>query len=251
MTTFGAYFDTAGTENDQWVIATAGVVATTEKWSRFEKGWARVLQKHGVTQFHMKDFAHSRGEFTAWRGDNDRRTTFVSSLIQEIKRGVNKSFVMAVDLSRFREIDRRFEVTEAFGGPYALAQPGCLILAWAWLFEKKDGMTKVASFVERGDTGIGTFRRVLKERRIPEPVFIPKVEANGGKIWLPLQAADLIAYEYRKSFEKAATLGQMPYLEDQRRSLQGIVLTLPVDARILTDESIVEFCDKHVPLRSA
>src|ERR1044071_580362 len=94
MALFNAYFDTGGTENDQdrTVLITFGVVATVEKWTRFDRRWKAALAREGVAELHMRLFAHSRGEFAAWKGDEERRKHFLATLTSEAKRGLNKAF---------------------------------------------------------------------------------------------------------------------------------------------------------------
>jgi hypothetical protein len=249
MALFHAYFDSSGTERDEWIIVTAGVVATEQKWSRFEQRWGAVLAKEGVTQFHMQEFAHAKGEFASWKGDEPRRAAFLAALVREVKRGVNKSFIHGVVLPDYRELDRQYQLTETVGGPYSLSQFGCLYVAYRWLMAKKNPHDRAATFVERGDTGIPGFRRYLKSQHLPEPAFIPKVEPNSGKIWVPLQAADLIAYEFRRLYDRRARDGREPPLESCRGVLQAISRMLPLRTMIYRGPGLGRLCADTVPPR--
>src|SRR6266699_697635 len=71
MALFHSYGDTSGTQSsrDGKTLVTVGVVATDKKWERFDKRWTLAMREFGVTELHMKDFAHSVGQYKNWKGD--------------------------------------------------------------------------------------------------------------------------------------------------------------------------------------
>jgi hypothetical protein len=58
--------DAHGLEPGSSVVAAAGFVMLGERRTDFERDWLVALQKNGVREFHMKDFAHRHGEFEGW-----------------------------------------------------------------------------------------------------------------------------------------------------------------------------------------
>jgi hypothetical protein len=64
-----------------------------EQWLFFEKDWKEVLARYGVSSLHMKEFAHSRGEFCSWKDNKIKRQSFLSLLIATIRARVHHSFV--------------------------------------------------------------------------------------------------------------------------------------------------------------
>ena len=234
MVLFGNYFDTGGTQNDEWVIVTAGLVATAKKWSRFEERWQLVLEKEGVTQFHAVDFAHSQEEYTSWLGDEPRRAAFVATLIKEIKRGVNKVFLQGVVLPDYHAANQAYPVKEIFGGPYSTAQAVCLLRAWKWLIDKKGPNDRIRNLVEHGDVGQHDFRQFCKRFHLPEPAILPKLDETTEKRWLPFQACDLIAYEFRRVYEcMASRFVPGPNWRGWRKSLLAMQKLLPISEHLI------------------
>jgi len=60
---FSAYFDESGTKADTVAVVVAGFIAPAEQWIAFEHDWKRILSMFKVSSLHMRDFAHSKGEF--------------------------------------------------------------------------------------------------------------------------------------------------------------------------------------------
>ena len=78
-TEFASYYDASGSESDaQGAIMVIGLVASEAKWRKFANSWRRVLgsKRFDVPYFHMKEFAHSKGPFEKWRGDDETRKAF-------------------------------------------------------------------------------------------------------------------------------------------------------------------------------
>jgi hypothetical protein len=65
---FTIHCDVSGQRENTDVLAVAGFIAHASLWALFEKQWKKVLRKFGVSSLHMKDFAHSTGEYKAWKG---------------------------------------------------------------------------------------------------------------------------------------------------------------------------------------
>jgi hypothetical protein len=86
-----AYFDASGTEDLQ-AMSAAGFAASEEQWAAFERDWIALLSNEGIAQFHMKEFAHSVGEFALWKEDETRR----QSTIKRIKEIVFKHQLTSV-----------------------------------------------------------------------------------------------------------------------------------------------------------
>ncbi len=78
MTVFQAFFDAAGDPDDPnvHVFGLAGWIAPEARWRRLERAWKKVCDREGVTGLHMRDFAHSIGEYAGWKDDGDRRKQF-------------------------------------------------------------------------------------------------------------------------------------------------------------------------------
>jgi hypothetical protein len=84
---FLAYIDASGSGLDPNIraISVGGFVAHEDVWAEFERRWRDVLQRFAITALHMKDYAHSKGEFAGWRDDSDRRVAFTVAIADVIR----------------------------------------------------------------------------------------------------------------------------------------------------------------------
>ncbi len=247
MVLWSCYHDTSGDENDKNVLVTAGVVANAKKWARFERSWGIVLKVFGVTQFHMKDFAHFKHDYaTGWEGDEGKRKHFIRCLVGVMKRHLNKEFITGILLDDYREVNRKYRCREEFGGPYSIAQAGSIDRATMWLARKKHPLDRVEHFIESGDVGQNDFMKLAKQVAF-EPTRLPKVDPNTGLHRLPFQAADLVAYEYRDLYDQYRGTGKIGRL---RGSLLEIRRMLPLDAAVADRAQLTKLCrDAKVPER--
>src|SRR5215831_17772262 len=81
LTKYTAYFDGSGSPADTAAVVVAGFVAPVDQWVDFERNWNECLKHFGVSALHMREFAHSRGEFSSWKGNETKRRHFLGRLI--------------------------------------------------------------------------------------------------------------------------------------------------------------------------
>ena len=82
---FTAYYDDSGTANDTLAVVVAGFVATDEQWTHFERNWNDSLRQFGISRFHMREFAHSVGEFSRFKQNKGERESFLRQPLSHIK----------------------------------------------------------------------------------------------------------------------------------------------------------------------
>lgn len=103
---FTTYCDASGQQDEKTdAIAVLGLVVRVTRWQRFEREWQGVLDDYRVPYFHMREYAHSRGPFASWKGDEERRAAFCGQLIKVTKRAINKLFACGVWLADYHEVD--------------------------------------------------------------------------------------------------------------------------------------------------
>jgi hypothetical protein len=141
----------------------------------------------------MTEFASSRGEFVAWKGDTARRKKFISDLLMCAAKHTNKTFGGALVLKDYASVDRRYLLREFAGRPYALCAHFCVKMVQKW--QRKNSVRHVEYFFEQGDDNPGDLLSLCKADGV-EPKFLTKQA-------IPFQAADLIAFRTRDGFEKA------------------------------------------------
>ena len=189
---FTAYFDDSGSPDSGTSLGVAGFVSTVEKWVEFEEAWHSILAEYKIDYFHMRQYAHSVGQFKEWKGKEGKRRTFLKRLISCLNGRVNKSFSSAVVLKEYNEVDSLYPLHEAMGYPFALCGRTCSAKINSWR-ERRKIMEQVKIVIEAGSKHAEDLARVLRRDGQPEPIF------QGKKLLGALQAADLIAWEHTKA----------------------------------------------------
>jgi hypothetical protein len=188
MAKFVGFFDGSGSPDDTVAIVVAGFVAKAEQWIEFERNWSECLRKFGVSSLHMKDFAHSRGEFSTWKEDEERRRRFLGWLIGVILTRVQHSFASAVVMDDYRRVDSRYCLSE-FAKPYALAGCTCIAKVGKWAERWLKSSDEIAYVFEDGDKDKGDLIRCTEKNFKTTPQVLGKEKTSA------FQAADLLAYE--------------------------------------------------------
>ncbi len=189
---FSSYFD-ASQDKGHRILTLGGFVSTLKKWERFEIEWKAILEKHGITYFHMTDFASSQGEFSEWKGQTEKRRVFFARLVQCIKKNTNKGFCTSLLLADYATVDREYSLSENYGPPYSFCGLASLGLLQNWARNKGLPVSKVSVFVEDGDEGVGEFRDRAKQQDC-EVTRLSKSKAHA------LAAGDLVAWKARTAF---------------------------------------------------
>lgn len=215
MAKFIAFFDESGSPAEQ-VVVVAGFVAAVEQWVEFERNWKDLLNAFNVSSLHMRQFAHSRGEFTDWVGDERKRRRFLERAVNIICTRVRHTFASAVMMDEYRKVDAEYCLSE-FSKPYALAGCTCVnkVRKWGQKYMTKDDT--IAFVFEDGADGKGQVMSSVKKEFGHTATFLKKDRH------LAFQAADLLAYEHLSANKKAQKYGiGMVGFEDLRRPLQAL-----------------------------
>src|SRR5260221_11941380 len=99
MAAFTAYFDESDTPQASVV---AGVITEVEQLSHFEREWKGLLESEHLDYFHMKEFAHSKGQFEPWNGHEARRRNFLTCLIGILQRRTRISVGVLLDRADYK-----------------------------------------------------------------------------------------------------------------------------------------------------
>jgi len=197
MAHFAAYFDESGTHGSP-ILTLAGYIATVEQWAHFAREWDEILKQESLTHFHMSKFEARQGEFRGW--DNDRRLGVQKRLIGIIKRRVNIGIFCAVNLAAYDEMVTEWR-RKPFGSPYNFCVKMCLsiISFWAQEYEREEPIAYVIEHgagynheIDKSFSAVFAREEMRKFFRLGSLTFADKKQA------LPLQAADLLAYEVWK-----------------------------------------------------
>jgi hypothetical protein len=193
-----AHCDESGTHAGSPVSVLAGFVGSTEDWISFDREWAKVLKKHGVTHVRAKQLWHRQGPFKGWtQARAGRLWADLMYVLQENKHiFASKTVLLDEDYKLFYVSDgpaRR----ERLDTRYAL----CLraLLHFHPVFHRERFTRGSMNFVlEDGHRNAGDALRVVKELR--DDPSLPWRDAIGTLTFAPkkqfgaLQAADMLAY---------------------------------------------------------
>ena len=141
MAAFTAYFDGSGSPSDTPVVTVAGFIATSGQWIEFERNWRDACSAFGVSALHMKDYAHSRGEFESWKGDNARRARFMERLVSVIRTRVRNSFASVVVVDDYVQMSSQYR---GLLKPYTLAACTCIDKVKRWAVRQHVDESKIA-----------------------------------------------------------------------------------------------------------
>ena len=163
------------------------------------------------------------------------RTRFRSRLINHIATRVRHSFCCSVPMRDYREVNAAYYVEEWLGKPYTVAAMGVhqKLQAWKDQYAPNDPLEV---FFEDGTKHKWDLRKVFEHYKVPEPIF-----KNKNKV-VPLQAADLLAWENFNAFRTGII--RAPFMD---------LLTGTVGHEkhgILTAPRLIQACETNqVPLR--
>lgn len=195
------YIDETGHSKDeqQRFVGVAGLVAPAENWEAFEHKWKQILSVFKIPYFHMKDFANRRRHYEGW--SELKRQKLLGKLLRIVATTHPFPVGAIVSLDDYRSFS--LEDRELMGDPYHFCLMGCVYLP-AWRTENDPPDVRVAivfseqsEFKSMAGLLLEDFnRKYPAAKRFDQPVF------QSMKTVEPLQAADIIAYELYKEFER-------------------------------------------------
>jgi hypothetical protein len=194
-----AYFDDSGTSPNEDVAVVAGYIGSKAQWDRFKVAWQLVLDEFGVNVMHRADLENFEGEFKGW--SPTRRTWFVKKSQKIIKKPAHTYVPIgsAVIKADFDEIIPK-RLKEHVGGHYGWCVTEALVLAnhWAQKAKHKEPIEWVFEAGTKGSVKVNE----MFNRLYAIPDARDRLRIHGwsfrGKCILPLQAADVAAYEVYK-----------------------------------------------------
>lgn len=197
-----AYFDDSGTSSGNKVAAVGGYLATTYQWDRFILRWKSLLKEYDVNQMHRTDLETWQGEFTIARGwEPTRRNEFVRQAQGIIKRYTLVAVGSAVIKKDFEEVLPP-PIIKFYGGAYGWCAHECVSAVSNWCDRAKQ-KEHIKWVFEKGTEGSGQIEKYFHmSSRNPRVSEMLRIGIDGCSFYakdvLPLQAADVVAYEIFK-----------------------------------------------------
>ena len=215
------YIDESYSHPPQPLIYTiAGYISEDWRWRRFEVEWHKTLKTFGLndTPFHMKDFAHSKGVYKGW--PEKKRIKFLRTLQHIIKENTIKDFAVSVVVADYDKLlPPQSNIRFGFGEPHVFTIIGCMKNIGTWQKETHRNDPMLYAF-ERGTTHDSMVARVFAELDDQQRDYYRVGGiAFHGKELMPLQAADMLAYEIMLDMRRQS---DPTNTRDRRASLKNL-----------------------------
>jgi len=195
------FFDDSGKESERGnrIVSIAGYLAGGETyWDLFGTGWSHQLFRHGISWLHMKDFMQDRDEYAAFKWDWPKKRSVLEDFIKVIKVSQIIGFGVALDAEAWRKVPKQFTAVEG------TAQEFCFLRIMRMIVERMkivrpNDYVSVFFDCDKGFTP-ARFQKFIGFRdHDPEAKrYFQSFSIAEPKLYLPLQAADLLAWETRK-----------------------------------------------------
>jgi hypothetical protein len=210
-----AYVDDSGSDGEGKYFVLAGFIAPANKWAEFSDIWNQTLKKFpGADYFKMVEAYHLHGEFDRRKGwTEELRDQRIDELVSVIKTYAYIKISASISHAEFQKTmrDRPVPIRRyATDFPYILLAER-IILRTCRLSEKL-ALSEPCDFIFDTQDGISkemklwwpSFQKLLEKRLGQsvtkylgrEPIFVDEKE------FIPLQAADLLAWNLRRSLDR-------------------------------------------------
>lgn len=201
------YVDESGTHGDADVVTVAAYAGRPKAWREWSREWKKA--KRPIKVFHAVDAANRVGEFEGW--SPDERTELVKTLLPVIMGNKIAGAVIALDKKEFRAAtEGKEELLKALGNPYTTC--------FHWLVQSllellKPNKKETLKFVHENNSyekeATASFEFISKNAN---PNKVPMRLLFGGKLeQMPLQTADILAYEAYKRFQEPGKPEREPW----------------------------------------
>jgi hypothetical protein len=227
------YFDETGHTDDPTLhfVGMAGFIAPSEAWINFESEWQDTLRKAGLKEaFHMKDFAHSAGQFAEWKGQEEKPQLLFGRLVEIIRKTNAKPIGAAVSLRDYKTLT---EVQRSqFRDPYYLVFQVCTRGAADRAVFELPGERVATVYAFNGEYGTNkggqaeTLWHAIREN-YANGVRLGAYASRSPNELCPLQAADLFAYELCHEFENRIKRPDHPMRWGLRQILKMYNIPIP------------------------
>lgn len=244
MLTFA--FDAGGDDRTE-VLTVAGFASSTKDWDAFSLAWKERLDRDGVTFFRAVDAAHFRGPFQHWHGLPNReqlRRALFADLMTILKQHAYRKFGCTIINGAFQQMDAALKEEFALTA-YSVAGRTCEKHAREWvLAEWKNHDMPVELVFERGDKGQHLLQKRLADDNCFLPTFKPKLDTMEDGIlqpgFIPLQAADWLAYELSLAMKQAESGKTVESTTELRWAMQEF-LGIHGNTGVFTIEDMQQF----------
>jgi hypothetical protein len=196
------FFDESGHSSGTEFFALAAFVASDADWAQFDKRWQDALRRHDAPYLHMREFAHWRGAFKDWT--EARRKGLLGDCVAAVNSIRAIAVGAATSVEDFDKLDSEAQskLQDPFFCCFQEVVRGAAICA---CFEPPG--TRVRMIFSQQDEFSAMARRLYDVMAtaidVKERMGSPAFQDMRGEP--ALQAADLLAYEFRHYYHLRKT----------------------------------------------
>jgi Protein of unknown function (DUF3800) len=194
-----AYFDDSGKESNptNGYVCMAGYLAESSYWELFNWQWRQRLLQYGISAIHMKNLISLKGEYQFLGWDANRRDDALKDFVRVIKETRGVGFGVGVEMSGWREIRSRHpELPDV--QTFCFARTARMVIDRLKVSAPREFLNM--HFDADPEFGPARIRlhSALWERDETVRPYLSALTFADVYTFLPLQAADLLAWETRK-----------------------------------------------------
>ncbi len=189
-----AFLDDSGSGGDSPYCVVAGYMGTGREWAKFTTRWQEALDlEPQIDYFKMSEAESRRGQFWGWSPED--RDVRVGKFVEVVSRSRLSELSCAVSVPAYNKI-LRWNLPEAVRSPYFMCISGVMAALKSQL---PMGDRVALTFDEQGSFEKFTVGTYGELKRLPGfASILAGVAHRDDKITLPLQAADLVAWQQRR-----------------------------------------------------
>lgn len=201
------FFDESGHSSATEFFALAAFVANDSDWARFDDQWWIALQRHDAPYLHMREFAFRVGPFKDWR--EDRRRGLLADCVTAIKSIRAIAVGAATSVEDFKTLDAQEQssLQDPFFCCFQEVVRGAALNAHL----EPEGL-KVQMVFSRQDEFRAKATKLwnVMTEHIDVNERMGALEFQDMRIVPGLQAADLLAYEFRHFYHLRKAKPHLP-----------------------------------------
>jgi hypothetical protein len=202
----------------------AGYLADMSYWNIFVPQWRHFLLKHGLGQIHMRNLIPLQGEYRELGWDARKRNEALVDFIRVIRETHLIGFGVGVDADYWRKVRKRYEKCEDVQ-TFCFARIMKMVVGRMKRAAERDVVVVHFDTARKfGSTRFNLFSEIW-ERDPDARQYLSSICFADPRIYLPLQAADFLAWETRKNLiQKIGGYQSTPRWKQLFEVLEGVTL---------------------------
>jgi len=244
-------FDESESFTDSPVLVVAGFCGGVEQWKFFSAEWLNVLSNYRLeSPFKMQHFEKRKGQFRNFPEEN--RKPLLRDLLNVISIRAMMGMGAVVALEPYNRIITG-DVKQHIGSAYALGVAGCFWVAGRWARSYAHN-EPIAHFFDVGHKNAGDALECHKKHLASEEFKagwrLGPITFDSDANFIPLQAADLFAYESQRNCTEEAielAINKQPITAEMVRfPSKKLLQSMKLVVRFFDEQTLVQLRDNYV-----